>query len=148
MRCVLVDMAPWRVDQRPILEVGFECSIQRTENTRPGDASQRDDMSVVGIAIGLHGIFFRIHDGGGINDGAASLFQGLDKVGALRAVVFLDPQPTAHDQSPVLPPDPVQCRKVGVAPLAGEESLPHVVIDDKAHGQEKNSNCSSRKNFL
>lgn len=146
MRCVLVDGAPRRVDQRPVLEVGFEIAVFRTEHTRPGDTGQRDDVSVVGFAGIPHGILFRIHDGGGINDGTASLFQRLDKIGPLRAVVFLDPQPTAHDQLPIPSPDPVQRRKVRIASLAGEESLSHVVIDDKAHGQEKNSNCSLRKN--
>ena len=146
MRCVLVDGATRRIDQCPILEVVFERAVLRTEHPRPGDAGQRDDMGVIGLAIELHGIFFRIHDGGGINDGTTSLLQRLDKIGPLRTVVLPDPESTAHDQPPILPSDPVQCGKVRISSLAGEEGLPHVVIDDKAHGQEKNSNCSLRKN--
>ena len=146
MRCVLVDMAPRRVDQRPILEVVFKRAVLGTEHPRPGDAGQRDDVGIVGLAIDFHCIFFRIHDASGINDGTASLFQRPDKIGPLCAVVFLDPESTAHDQPPIPPPDPVQRGKVRITPLAGEEGLPHVIIDDKAHGQEKNSNCSLRKN--
>ena len=143
MRCVLVDMAPRRIDQRPVLKVLFEERIVRTEHSSARDVGQCDDMGIVGVTVVSHRSFFFIDNRHRVDDCAISARQFNDQFRTFRDgafaitvdVLVLVPESTTDNQFPFPVPDPIVGKTVRIVSVTGEErGRRSIVIDDQAHG--------------